>query len=165
MRGLRMSNTQHRTPKVKVCKDCLSEGITTKRKAPHPGPRCTTHHRKVVQQRSAKRRATYVEQTYGLTEAQYQALYEAQGGRCYICQRAKGTGRKRLAVDHDHTCCPGDKSCGECVRGLLCATDNQMLGHLRDDVEALQRAIDYLNSPPAASLFGPTLNTERGSND
>ncbi|MBM4575965.1 hypothetical protein GS415_09755 [Rhodococcus hoagii] len=45
----------------------------------------------------------------------YTAILDAQNGRCYICQRATGAAR-RLAVDHDHTCCPAGGSCGQCVR-------------------------------------------------
>jgi hypothetical protein len=72
-------------------------------------------------------------------------LYEAQGGRCYICQRATGA-RRRLAVDHNH-------ATGE-VRGLLCKPCNRdVLGHLRDNTEALQRAIDYLTNPPARRVL------------
>lgn len=139
------------TAKKKVCKECPA---STKRPAPHPGPRCATHHRARRAATRAAARASYVERTYSITEEQYQALYEAQGGCCYVCQRAKGTGQKRLSVDHDHTCCPGNTSCGKCVRGLLCKPCNRdVLGHLRDDPEALQRAIDYLTNPPARRVF------------
>jgi hypothetical protein len=87
-----------------------------------------------------------VEATYGITGEQYDALYAAQGGKCYICQRANGR-TKRLAVDHCH-------STGV-VRGLLCKMCNRdVLGHLRDSTEALQRAIEYLGNPPAVRLFG-----------
>lgn len=93
-----------------------------------------------------------IEQTYGLTAAEYDALLAFQGGTCAICQRATGKVR-RLAVDHDHTCCNGPTSCGLCVRGLLCKPCNRMLGHLRDSPEAARRAADYLTWPPARDVL------------
>lgn len=132
------------------CKGC---GSTT-RATPYPGPRCATCDREVKAERRAKSRATYVEKTYSITEEQYQALYAYQGGACYICRRARGTGRKRLSVDHDHGCCPGSVSCGRCVRGLLCKPCNRdVLGHLRDDVDSLRRAAEYLENPPAKTAL------------
>jgi hypothetical protein len=78
-----------------------------------------------------------------------------QGGKCAICQRATGAAR-RLAVDHDHKQAlldghDEDQGCPNCVRGLLCKTCNRnVLGHLRDDPAAFQRAIDYLKNWPFA---------------
>ncbi|WP_425484844.1 endonuclease VII domain-containing protein [Amycolatopsis anabasis] len=136
---------------AKRCKDCPPG---SKRPANYPGPRCATHHRAVRAARRERSRAQYVERTYNITDEQYWALYEAQGGACYICQRAKGTGRKRLSVDHDHSCCPGSTSCGKCVRGLLCKPCNRdVLGHLRDEIEAFERAAAYLRNPPAKAVF------------
>jgi len=40
---------------------------------------------------------------------------------------------KRLSIDHDHNCCPGQGSCGNCVRGALCARHNSYLGYLEND--------------------------------
>ncbi|AEV52125.1 recombination endonuclease [Rhodococcus phage RGL3] len=133
--------------KARTCKDCAAEGITTKRPAPHPGPRCATHHRAVSDQRRATARERHITTTYGITEAEYAAIYEAQGGSCAICQRAKGTGRKRLSVDHDHET--------GMVRGLLCSKCNRdVLGHLHDDVDAFLRGAEYLRSPPARGVIG-----------
>lgn len=127
---------------AKTCRDCKAEGITTRREAKYPGPRCFTHHRKITAERRAKAHAKHVEGTYGISAEEYWAIHAYQGGRCAICQRAKGTGGRKLAVDHDH-------ETGE-VRGLCCKSCNRdVLGHLRDSVDALQRAIDYLNNPPA----------------
>ncbi|AOZ62806.1 endonuclease VII [Rhodococcus phage Yogi] len=133
--------------KPRTCKDCLAEGVTTRRPAPHPGPRCTTHHRAVSQQRRATARERHITTTYGITEDEYQAIYELQGRRCAICQRAKGTGRKRLSVDHDHET--------GMVRGLLCSKCNKdVLGHLHDEVDAFLRGAAYLTNPPAKEVLG-----------
>ena len=101
---------------------------------------------------SSKAHAKRVLDTYSITADQYAAILAAQGGACYICRRKPGL--KRLACDHDHSCCPGPVSCGKCVRGLLCRSCNRdVLGHLKDDVAALQRAIDYLTNPPARKVL------------
>lgn len=82
--------------------------------------------------------------TYGITEDEYTQLLVWQGGRCYICNRRPAS--KRLAVDHSHTT--------GAVRGLLCRNCNRnVLGHLREDVLALERAISYLLDPPASQVW------------
>lgn len=83
---------------------------------------------------------------YGITEDQYNALLAAQGGVCAICGRGPGTETrmKRLVVDHDHACCPGGKSCGKCVRGLLCPWCNRFIGLALDSPARLKDAIRYL---------------------
>lgn len=102
------------------------------------GPRC----RPCASTRLHSKR---IEDTYGITGEQYAQLLAAQGGVCYICHRKPGA--KRLAVDHSHVT-------GR-VRGLLCRNCNRdVLGHLKDDPAALQRAIDYLTETPAQRLWG-----------
>lgn len=133
-----------------ICKDCLAEGVTTYRKTvirngkPVPGNRCTTHQRarkSVTRDTAWERRLMAV---YGITADEYWAIYEYQGGKCYICERATGA-RKRLSVDHCHET--------GFIRGLLCSPCNRdVLGHLRDSVRALWRAITYLIFPPAQRI-------------
>ena len=137
---------------VRRCIDCAAEGVVTKRPAPHPGPRCSTHHRQVRRERGDRAWAKRIEATYGITADQYWAIYEAQGGRCAICRRATGAARK-LSVDHDHACCSGPTSCGKCVRSLLCRPCNRMLGHIRDDVETAERIALYLYAPPGREVL------------
>lgn len=98
---------------------------------------------------------------YGMTPAQYRALYLAQLGRCFICNRAKGIhpddpkgrGTRRLGVDHNHLF--GNRI--EAVRGLLCSgslsadTCNRLIA--RYPVEALRRAITHLEEAPAQAVF------------
>lgn len=96
--------------------------------------------------------ASSTKKKYGITREQYLAIKESQGGKCAICKVATGAS-KALAVDHDHTCCPSGGSCGKCVRGLLCATCNQMLGFARDNREYFVRAVNYLDNPPARKIL------------
>lgn len=69
----------------------------------------------------------YIKYMYQLTPELYQALFDYQDGLCGICLKEDGSGR-RLAVDHDRRCCSGKRSCGKCVRGLLCYSCNTKLG-------------------------------------
>lgn len=80
---------------------------------------------------------------YGISGARYDELLAVQRGGCAICGGVNESGRL-LAVDHDHACCPGDKACGGCVRGLLCSNCNMAIGLLRDDVDRFEAAITYL---------------------
>lgn len=81
---------------------------------------------------------------YGLTLEEYHQLLEDQNYACKICGLKESTYRKRLSIDHDHSCCPGTKSCGKCVRGLLCHHCNAALGNSKDNIEILQKMINYL---------------------
>ena len=149
----------------KPCKDC---GPGSKRPAPHPGPRCATHHRQFVKAAKDKAHAARVQSHYGISRDDYWAVYEVQGGRCWICQRATGASR-RLSVDHDHKLnCGHDpkRGCRRCVRGLLCRRSNDRLGHVRDATETLYRALWYLANPPARLVLGSeTPTTPRTEGD
>jgi hypothetical protein len=49
------------------------------------------------------------------------------------------------AIDHDHGCCPARKrSCGKCVRGLLCVRCNVGLSYFGDNPESLAAAGAYV---------------------
>lgn len=85
-------------------------------------------------------------QRYGLTLEQYHQMLEDQDYACKICKLDEATYRKRLSIDHDHSCCPGDKSCGKCVRGLLCSNCNMALGNAKDSIQILQDMIEYLKA-------------------
>ena len=65
---------------------------------------------------------------YNISSEEYFQILESQNGGCAFCGLIPEDGTKRLAVDHDHSCCPTNKSCGMCVRGLLCAGCNTKLG-------------------------------------
>ncbi len=68
---------------------------------------------------------------YGLTLEQFQEIANSQMGRCAICNS-----KKKLNVDHCHV--------KKNVRGLLCHHCNLALGHFKDNIKFLAKAIQYL---------------------
>lgn len=76
---------------------------------------------------------------YGLTNEEYKKMYNDQKGVCKICGKNNNTKEgkaKRLCVDHCHKT--------NTIRGLLCDNCNIGLGNFKDDVELLEKAINYL---------------------
>jgi hypothetical protein len=67
-------------------------------------------------------------QRNGITLEYYDKLFKKQHGKCAICKVHRSKFDRAFAVDHDHNCCPGKKSCGKCIRGLLCFPCNTKLG-------------------------------------
>jgi hypothetical protein len=93
-------------------------------------------------------RSERLQRNYGTTIEDYEKLLAEQGSVCKICGEADRTG-KELAVDHDHSCCPDRKACGNCIRGLLCSRCNMGLGYFRDSAELLTVATAYLTEGKA----------------
>jgi hypothetical protein len=86
---------------------------------------------------------------YGITRKQFDWLLEVQGYACAMCP-APFTEDTVICVDHDHACCPdARRSCGKCVRGLLCRDCNTALGHIE---RKLNLADPYLSAPPGKLL-------------
>jgi hypothetical protein len=77
---------------------------------------------------------------FGISLEKYNQMLEAQIGLCAICKQPETHKRdgkvKALAVDHHH-------GTGK-IRGLLCSDCNTGIGKLKDDVNVLSNAIDYL---------------------
>ncbi len=76
---------------------------------------------------------------HGMTLEDMDGLRWTQDNKCAGCGTPDPT-----HVDHDHACCPGKRSCGKCVRGLLCRQCNIGLGAAKDSVETLRTWIEYL---------------------
>jgi hypothetical protein len=84
---------------------------------------------------------------YGLTEGAWRKMLDAQGGKCYICEKEPKKGR--LCIDHFHT--PGWKKLPpECrvmwVRGLLCWYCNNRFLSRGIDVKKSKRIVEYLEA-------------------
>lgn len=78
-----------------------------------------------------------------LTRQDIAVLLEGQDHRCALCQ--KSFMEHAFEIDHDHGCCPwGTKSCGQCVRGLLCIYCNRTVLGVVENEALLQGALEYL---------------------
>lgn len=85
------------------------------------------------------RRKTYrqsLKRRLGVSIEEHDTLMVAQGGVCAIC--GVNNGERRLHLDHCHTT-------GK-IRALLCSGCNVGLGGFKDNVDLLQKAIDYLQT-------------------
>lgn len=77
----------------------------------------------------------------------FASLWDSQSGLCACCKKPLTSGGKEpgsSTVDHDRRCCPGKKSCGRCVRGLIHRNCNLVLGYAKDNIEVLRSAANYL---------------------
>jgi Recombination endonuclease VII len=77
---------------------------------------------------------------YGITSAQYDAMYANQNGKCLICEttspRRTGPRGRNLHIDHCHVH-------GK-IRGLICGHCNAGLGQFRESATLLFKAAHYL---------------------
>ena len=81
----------------------------------------------------------HLKKTYGITIEDYDAILQAQGGKCAICKG--GTSKNFFAVDHNHK--------NGKVRGLLCARCNTGLARFMDSATNVGRAYRYLKDDGA----------------
>ena len=113
----------------KTCKDCQS----VYSKLPHVRERQKAYYQKTKRAHINRN----LQQKYGITYDDYDALFAKQEGKCAICGTKDPGGKGRFHVDHCHTT--------GAVRGLLCHHCNTMLGLAKDSTETLNKAISYLN--------------------
>ena len=84
---------------------------------------------------------------YGIGKEDYDLMLLEQGGTCKICNkeghvRKKGSRKGKagtpipLSVDHNH-------ETGQ-IRGLLCLNCNTGIGHFKDSIVLIRKALEYL---------------------
>lgn len=109
--------------------------------------RCVTCKKK---RRSIGSRDQRLQETYGITQAEFNLILESQGGVCAIC---KGK-RPSYDLDHDHKAVKAGKTLRQSVRGVLCRRCNRrLLPASLDDCDVLFAAQTYLISPPARQVI------------
>lgn len=93
--------------------------------------------------RAAIEHLSDMKKKFGLSTAQYAALYK--DAVCAICGSEQsvviGNTMARLVIDHDHK---REDEGVKCVRGILCHDCNLLLGYAEDNPDILARAIEYL---------------------
>lgn len=75
---------------------------------------------------------------YKLSSLDYENLMYSQDNRCAICGEYWKPDKqsRRLSIDHNH-------ETGK-IRGLLCRNCNTGIGMLKDNIQTIQNALDYL---------------------
>jgi hypothetical protein len=140
-------------PLEKVCQLCGGDPQPIENFSPHfrrkdGSPRRKPQCKNCLAAWAKRWRASHPEKrTLGIYSVAFDALWAAQKGLCALCEEPMTTGGKQYlsaCVDHDHACCPGYKSCGKCVRGLIHRRCNMLLGNALDRFDLLEAAIRYL---------------------
>ena len=90
---------------------------------------------------------------YNIDIPTYLALGDDQGWLCKCCAIPIAPYSDATAIDHDHKCCPWFdangtqlRTCGRCIRGLLCHRCNLLEGTLTSDPERVRKLIKYLTN-------------------
>lgn len=152
---------------VKICKTCgieknkdefdrMGKEGSARRKYIQPSCKeCVRVYQRMLLATGRKRWKTYdtayhlrrtLRVRYNLSWERYEEILQKQGGKCAICRRDPSP-TKRLSVDHDHGCCSEvRKSCGKCVRGLLCNQCNWAVGAFEDSIDRMYAAAEYIKS-------------------
>lgn len=95
------------------------------------------------EKRTLQARKSYLKKKFNITIEEFERLLIKQNYKCAICgidyQRivdVKGRNKPNLYVDHNHK--------NNKIRGLLCRNCNIGLGCLKDSLDNLNSAIEYL---------------------
>lgn len=91
--------------------------------------------------RYGSRKSFLLKLRYGIDEADFDRIVEAQGGLCAVCRRCPAK-----HVDHDHETCK--------IRGILCFTCNRALGYWGDEPANLELASFTWTPAPRTGRLG-----------
>jgi len=87
----------------------------------------------------AQRFKYHIKSKFGIDIETYNQMILTHNHQCAICgyiQSENATGTKRLYVDHSHTT-------GK-IRGLLCMNCNSAIGHFKENLTNLKKAVEYM---------------------
>lgn len=162
------SNKYKADGKDHYCRSCRSDAGVDSHNRFKPGKRCKiegcvepyyakeycklhyTRNWRGTKYRSKAKSPTYLRKPemlkfmYGLTLSQYKLMLK---NGCNICGDHGSV--SSLQIDHDHSCCNSARSCGGCVRGVLCSRCNSIMSwydknNLRDNHPLIPSIEKYL---------------------
>ena len=92
--------------------------------------------------RQAKGRKHHLKKRYNITQQEYETKLASQDYKCALCGKDASDNKRGgkldpLHIDHCHKT--------NTLRDLLCHQCNSGLGQFKDNIEILQKAIDYLH--------------------
>jgi len=109
---------------MRVCKNCGQPKLKAKC-APCSAKRIARYREANKARVQAASRMYY----YAMDQGAFEFMLTQQGNACAIC-RVLFTQTIKPYVDHDHSCCKDQRTCGKCTRGLLCNECNKLLGRI-----------------------------------
>jgi hypothetical protein len=157
------------------CKLCRHTARRERMGAVLEKPRCKTNEEKVQRLKNSQvqykrlyperlkltHRSSKLKYNFKLSLDQFVWLLESQNGLCFLCKMPESRVDSRtgitmnLSVDHDHRCCNASgKSCGNCVRHLLCSMCNTILGYIEAKPNQVWRYADYVDLRPLENYPG-----------
>lgn len=83
-----------------------------------------------------RHRHYHIKRKYGISIDEYELMLVHQNNKCLICAKDQTKEQQAFAVDHCH-------KTGK-IRGLLCCSCNRGIGYLKDSIQNLHSAIQYL---------------------
>lgn len=114
------------------------EDVKAKRKAYNKAWRLANpgYEKQWVAKNPDKKHAKRIKWLYGITLEDYNTMFVNQKGCCAICSKHRNEQKRNLSVDHCHKT--------NTVRQLLCDLCNRAIGYMKEDVNLLESAIEYL---------------------
>src|SRR6202034_170241 len=120
-----------------ACRDCRNADIQAKNKSKYwsdPAHRelRLSYQKEDRKKNPRKHQAWDRKKRFQMSLEDYDLLLSEQDHKCAACGSLEsGTKSGVWSVDHDHGCCPSsdkkERTCGKCVRGLLCTPCNLAL--------------------------------------
>ena len=128
-----------------ICKECESKKAKQDYKS-DPEP-IKDYQKRMRKEHPERYRRHELKKHFRMTLEEHNKLFESQGRVCSGCGSPEsGEASGYWHTDHDSSCCPtGSRTCGKCIRGILCRWCNLALGNAKDDPKRLRNLADYLD--------------------